>query len=321
MSGPPPSNVAGNCQFTTLQAAGGGFARKFRPPVLPQTFRRAFPWIVRAWWAALPFTAGPAFADVLHTADTAVRTVASVGLWGGWAVGLAATLVAHPISLTTLRVLAPAAVVAAVVAAVGGDTSALAVAWTAVAAALALAPDTGMLCVNGPAYPNERRFPLRVPAPLLIGPIELAWALSVAGIVAGPLLLADQEWVLGAILTVVGVPVASLLLRSLHQLSKRLAVFVPAGLVLVDPLGLMDSVLLRRPLVRSLHAAPADARSLDLTQRAPGLALEATLTEEVDVVLVRPGRRQGEAVKTSALLFTPTLPGALLDEARDRRLG
>jgi hypothetical protein len=49
--------------------------------------------------------------------------------------------------------------------------------------------------------------------------------------------------------------------------------------------------------------------------------LEATLTEEVDVVLVRPGRRQGEAVKASALLFTPTLPGALLEEARERRVG
>ena len=289
--------------------------------MFPQTFRRAFPWILRAWWAALPFTAGPAFADALHTSDTAVRTVASVGLWAGWGVGLAATLVAHPISLTALRVLAPAAVVAAVVAAVGGNTSVPAVAWTAVGAALALAPDTGMLCVNGPAYPNERRFPLRAPAPLLIGPVEVAWALSVAGVVTGPLLLADSRWIVGAILTAVGLPVASLLLRSLHQLSKRWAVFVPAGIVLVDPLGLMDSVLLRRQQVRSLHAAPAESRALDLTQRAPGLALEATLTEEVDVVLVRPGRRQGEAARASALLFTPTLPGALLEEAGGRHLG
>jgi hypothetical protein len=289
--------------------------------VLPPIFRRAFPWILRVWWLALPFTAGPAFANALHSAPVPLRTLASIGLWAGWAAGLGATLVAHPLSLTALRVLAPAAVVAAVVAAAGGTSSALAVAWTAVAAAMSLAPDTGMLCVNGPAYPNERRFPLRAPAPLLIGPIELAWAVAVAGVAAGPLLLADKQWVWGGIVTGVGLPVAWLLLRALHQLSRRWLVFVPAGLVLVDPIGLMDSVFIRRQQVRSLGPAPADSRALDLTQRAPGLAIEALLSEEVDVVLVQPRRRQGEALKTTALLFTPTLPGALLDEAKARRLG
>ena len=269
----------------------------------------------------LPFTAGPAFADALNSAAPAVRTVASVGLWAGWAAGLGATLVPHPVSLTALRVLAPAAVVAAVVAAVGEGTSALAVAWTAVATALVLAPDTGMLCVNGPAYPNERRFPLRAPGALLVGPVELAWALAVGGMVAGPLLLAGKHWVAGGLAAAIGLPVAWLLLRSLHQLSKRWAVFVPAGLVLVDPIGLMDSVLMRRQQVRALRPALAGTQALDLTQRAPGLALEAVLSTDVDVVLVRPGRRQGNAAKTSHLLFTPTLPGAVLDEARARRLG
>ena len=291
------------------------------PAVLPSPLRRAFPWVLRAWWAALPFAAGPALADALHPASGPVRTVASVGLWAAWGVGLAATLVPHPIGLTALRVLAPAAVVAGIAAAVGDHASVLAVAWTAVAAALALAPDTGAWCVNGPAYPNERRFPLRAPAPLLVGPVVLAWALAVAGGVAGPLLLAARQWVWGAGAVVVGLPVAVLLLRSLHQLSKRWVVFVPAGLVLVDPLGLMDSVLLRRQQLRTLGPAPVDSPGLDLTQRAPGLALEAALTEAVDVVLVRPGRRQGDARTATRLLFTPTLPGAVVEEARDRRLG
>jgi len=288
--------------------------------VLPPTIRRAFPWILRVWWAALPFTAGPSFADALHGAATPVRTLASVGLWLGWAVGLGATLVAHPIALTALRVLAPAAVVAAVVAAVGEEGSALAVAWTAVGAALALAPDTGMLCVNGPAYPNERRFLLRAPGPLLLGPLELAWAGVVAGAVAGPLLLADRHWVLGSVATAVGFPVASLLVRSLHQLSKRWAVFVPAGLVVVDPIGLTDSVLIRRQELRRLGPASASSSALDLTQRAPGLALEAEVSEEIDVVVARPGRGHGAATKATAILFTPTLPGAVLEEARTRRL-
>jgi hypothetical protein len=154
-----------------------------------------------------------------------------------------------------------------------------------------------------------------------VGPIELAWAVAVAGLVTGPLLLADQTWVWGGVATAVGLPVALLLLRSLHQLSKRWAVFVPAGLVIVDPIGLMDSVLIRRQQLRSLGPAPAGSQALDLTQRAPGLAVEAVLSDEADVVLVRPGRRQGEAVKAAALLFTPTLPGSLLEEAAARRLG
>jgi len=269
----------------------------------------------------MPFTAGPALADALHTAPDAVRTLASIGLWAGWAIGLAATLIPHPVSLTALRVLAPAAVVASVVAAVGSGTSALAVAWTAVAAALALAPDTGILCVNGPAYPNERRFPLRAPGPLLLGPIELAWAAAVAGVVTGPLLLAGRHWISGGVAAAVGLPVAALLLRSLHQLSKRWVVFVPAGLVVVDPIGLMDSLLIQRQQVRAVGPAPTDTTAVDLTQRAPGLALQAVLSEEVDIVLVRPGRRQGDAIKAAAVLFTPTLPGAVLEEARARRLG
>ena len=288
--------------------------------MLPGSLHRAFPWVLRVWWAALPFTCGPALADALDPASSPVRTLASVALWAGWAVGLAATLVPHPVSLTVMRVLAPTAAAVAVAAAFGGATPVLAMAWTAVATALVFAPDVGVQWVNGPAYPNERRFPLRAPAALLLGPVPIAWAVAVAGVVSGPLLLAAKQWVLGAIAVAVGIPVAWLLLRSLHQLARRWVVFVPAGFVLVDPLGLMDSILLRRQQVRGLHPAPADSPGLDLTQRAPGLALEAVLNAEIDVVQVRPGRRQGESRKASRLLFTPTLPGAVLDEAKLRRL-
>src|SRR5207245_5385963 len=163
------------------------------------------------------------------------RTLASVGLWTGWATGLAATVVPHPVGLTAIRVLAPGGLAATVAAAAGSHPRPLAVAWTAVAMALAMAPDTGLFCVNGPAYPNERRFPLRAPAPLLVGPLVVAWALAVAGLSGGPLLLAARRWALGASALVVGFPVAIVLLRSMHTLSRRWGVFVPAGFVLVDP--------------------------------------------------------------------------------------
>ena len=77
---------------------------------------RGTPWLLRALWVALPFTVGPSLADALHGASEPVRTVASLGLWTGWGLGVAASLVAHPVSLTALRLLAPAVVVAALAA-------------------------------------------------------------------------------------------------------------------------------------------------------------------------------------------------------------
>ena len=288
---------------------------------LTRDFSRLVPWLVRALWAALPFTTGPTLAAALDPASGPVRLVASSGLWLGWAAGMVAAFVPHPIALTTLRVVAPAAVVVALVAALADHPSALAVAWAIVACAWAYAPVVGAACVNGPAYPNERRFLLRPPGPLLRGPLALAWALSVVGIGAGPLLLAARRWVLGGIVLVVGWPLALLLLKSIHNLSRRWAVFVPAGMVLHDPLVLFDPLLFRRQDVAALR--PGTTRNpayLDLSQRAPGMGLEMDLAEPSTVTLLRPGHREGDPVETQRVRFTPTRPGAVLEEARNRRI-
>jgi hypothetical protein len=212
-------------------------------------------------------------------------------------------------------------VVAAVAAAVADHPSALALAWATVACAWAFAPAVGAVCVNGPAYPNERRFPLRPPGALLAGPVPLAWLLTVAAIGAGPLLLAARQWVGGALALVLGWPLALLLLKSIHNLSRRWAVFVPAGIVLHDPLVLFDPMLIRRQDVAALRPAKAgNVTYLDLSQRAPGLGVEMDLAEATTVTLLRPGRREGDPVEASRLRFTPTRPGAVLDEARRRRI-
>ncbi|HEX2064334.1 MAG TPA: hypothetical protein VHE80_07920 [Acidimicrobiales bacterium] len=278
------------------------------------------PWVVRAAWAVLPFTVGSPLASALGERSRVVQVVASAGLWGAWAAVVAATLVPHPVSLTLLRAGAPAAVVAAVVAAAAGHGSALAVGSAAVVLALALLPEIGAHFVNGPAYPNERRFPLRVPAPLYLGVLPLAWAVAVGAPVAAVLLLAARQWVAGALVGAAAVPLGWLLWRSLHGLSRRWVVFVPAGLVLHDPMTLVDPVLFQRQVVAHLRVAEAGTHALDLTQGAPGLALELTLREEVPLLLLRPGRRGGEPVRAAGLLFTPTRPGAVLTEAASRRL-
>jgi hypothetical protein len=282
--------------------------------------QRLVKWLIRLLWIALAFTAGPQLADALDGASRPVQLMASSGLWAGWSAGVVASLVPHPVSLTALRILAPAAVAAAVAASVAGHPSPLALGWSAVTAAWVFAPTFGIVCVNGPAYPNERRYPLRVPGALLVGPLVLAWALALAGLAAGPLLLAARRWVAGAILLIAGVAVAVVLVRSMHALSRRWAVFVPAGLVLHDPLTLVDPVLFPRQTVEVLRPAPADSDSLDLTQRAPGLALELLLVDKTELTLVKPGVRRGARGRTARLLFTPTRPGAVLDTARARRI-
>ena len=287
----------------------------------PGPVYRLVPWLVRALWAALPFTVGPTLADALAGASVPVRTLASAGLWLGWSAGMVAAAVAHPVALTVVRVLAPAVAVAAAAAALGGHASALAVGWAAVVLAWVFAPALGAHCVNGPAYPNERRFLLRPPGPLLAGPLALAWALAVAGVAAGPLLLAAHQWVGGTVALVVGLPVGIVLARSFHNLSRRWAVFVPAGLVLHDPLTLLDPVLFRRQVIARLQPAPRDrADALDLTQAAPGLALEMLLTDAVPVRVLQPGRREARLESPPRLCFTPTRPGAVLEEARARRI-
>jgi hypothetical protein len=277
------------------------------------------PWVVRALWVALPFTAGGALGDALAGASRPVQLVATVGLWVAWALGVIASAVALPVSLTVLRVLAPSALAATGAAALAGHGSALAVGWAVVTAGWAFSPTLGTVCVNGPAYPNERRFLLRAPGGLLCGPLALAWALALAGVATGPLLLAARRWGWGVAATIVGVPLGAVLLRAVHDLCRRWLVFVPAGVVLHDPLTVVDTVLFRRQSVLRLGPAGRATQALDLSQKAPGLALELDLAEEVELAVVRPGRRLGDTVKTDRLVVTPTRPGALLEYARARR--
>ena len=274
---------------------------------------RLQPWIVRAAWAALPFVAGPAFAAALDERSAAVRAVASVGLWGVWAGALCASLVLHPIALTVLRCVAPAGVVVAL-----WTRDPFAVATTLVAFVVVFLPETGVVFVNGPAYPNERRFPLRVPGPLLLGTLPLAWALAVGTPAAAALLLAAEQWVAGGVAAVVGAASLVLLGRALHGLARRWVVFVPAGLVLHDPMTLADPVLFPKLQIAGIDAADASTTALDLTQRSPGMAVELVLKETAKLVLTKPGERVGPTVDADRLLFTPTRPGAVLREGRQR---
>ena len=276
-------------------------------------------WALRVLWVALPFVAGPALGRGLSDAEPVARALASLGLWAGWALGVLCTFVRHPLTLTGLWVVAPAAVVVPLLAGRGPLAVAVAGAVLALAATvLALSAEVGDDWVNGLSYPDERRFLLRVPGPRP-GPAAVAWTLATAGLVSGPLLLTSGRWVAGTVASLVGLPVAAVLLRALHGLTRRWAVVVPAGIVLHDPVSLADPVLFPRASLLSVATAEGEADA-DITQRAPGAALDLSLAEPASVILLRPGRRDGDAVEVSSVRFAPARPQALSEELRRRRV-
>ena len=278
-------------------------------------------WVLRLLWVLLPVTVGVALGDLLDGTSTPVGLVAAVGLWGLWAVGLVACLVPTTSALTVLRMLAAAPLVLAVIALVaepGPATAVAVVAGTAVAV-VAFHPQVGRVFVQGSAYGDEARFPLRPPGQLVLGPLPVLWLALAASVAAGPLLLAARQWAVGAVVTAVAIGLAVVLPRRFHLLSRRFLVFVPAGLALHDHLVLSETAMFRWRAIRSFARALAGTEALDLTGGSLGAAVEVGLREP-EAVVCR-GRRPGEsdAVRTSAFLCRPTLLADAVAEAERRR--
>lgn len=290
-------------------------------------------------WGSLAFVAGDAVAGALDGRSEAVRTVAGALGWVLWCAGLVATLVPRTTSLTAARFLVPAGlpVVAWAVWAAGdaGALEVVAVTAAAAAATLVLTPWIGHRFVNGSSYGDERRYPLRAPLPVLAGPLEVVWLAAVLGVTTGPLLLAAQQWVAGAAALLLGWPVAAGAVRAAHQLARRWVVLVPAGIVVHDPMVLVDTLLVQRADLARVGLAEVGTDATDLTLGAAGLAVEIELRDAVDVLPLahQRGRRLGGAASDATVdtplgrtlevrkvMVTPTRPGALLHDAGTRRL-
>ena len=285
------------------------------------------PWPLRASWAILPLALGPLLADALDPRDEPFRRGVSIALWVLWALTLVATAVPRPVTLTLVRIVVPASCAAAAWAAVirGAHlNTAVGLVAAVVTTVCALLPTTGDAFVDGASYGDERRFLLRPPGAFLLGPIELAWALVVAGLAGGPMLLLARQWIAGAIATALGLVAAWRAWQSLHALSNRWLVFVPAGVVVHDALALGEPTLFSRANIASFGPAPSDTDALDLSVNALGLALQLDLEppQSIVVVAARPARqRVVDRQLVARLMVTPTRPGAVATEVRARNLG
>jgi hypothetical protein len=269
-------------------------------------------------------TIGFAAAALLDDRSTPVGAVAAAGLWGLWVVGLVACLVPTTVALTVLRLLAPAPAVLGVITLVDdpGATALLATLAGVALALIAFHPEIGRTFVQGSAYGDEARFPLRPPGQLVLGPLPVLWIALAASVAGGPLLLAARQWAVGAVVSAVAVGLLVVLPRRFHLLSRRFLVFVPAGLALHDHLVLAETTMFRWRAVRSFARALATTPAVDLTGGSLGAAVEVALRGPETVV--RRGRRPGEstAVPIEAFLCRPTLlDGAVAEAERRHRHG
>lgn len=300
-------------------------------PSSPGTHRRrgqslaASLWPQRLLWFVLPALMGPGLLDGVAGHSTAVQRVVEYGAWGAWFLGLVSLFAPSTVTLTLLRTVAPAAVAGPLLigltAATWPGSLLVSLAAGVIAAGVMFLAVTGDPMINGSAYGSERRMALRPPASLLLGPLYLVWLAVFAGVVTGPLLLAAGHRPAGVAATVVGAPVVVLGVRSLHQLSRRWVVFVPAGFVIHDYWSLAESLLVQRstrPVLGAAQPGPGSDGAVDLSAGAYGLALSVRLVDPFPAALRR--GRQIESITAAEFWFSPSLPGKVLTEARVRAI-
>lgn len=278
-------------------------------------------WPMRVLWFGLLVVSGLGFREIFESSSSSVSTVAELMLWASWFVGLVALLAPSTLALTILRVIAPASIAAPLLGAtLTGTWSGPIIAGLGIGVLtciLAFSPPVGDVMVNGSSYGPERRLALRPPAAVLLGPIQLAWLLLFFGLISGPLLIAAGRYFLAVPALLIGAVLVNQTSRSLHQLSRRWVVFVPAGFVIHDYWVLAESILFRRNQIRALGPSALDVGNfLDLSGNARGLALMVQLDEKVPLALR--AKRDIQTFSAHRLVFVPTLPGLLLHEARVR---
>lgn len=292
-------------------------------------------WPARVVWLLAPFLIGNGLTTPLEERPDGPALVVEVLLWIAWFVVLVALLTPSPQSLTAVRIAGPAAIAVAAIAAAAdgwGATGILAIGFASLFSAMVFLPNVGDAMINGSAYGSERRMALRPTALVLLGPVQVAWLLVFGGLVVPPLLVLGERYVLAVLAAVIGTAAIWAGSRVLHQLSRRWIVFVPAGFVIHDPMQVVDAVLFRRNEVQAVGPAFAEDPSTvgddpsgdgprnrtDLSGGALGLALEVELKQPAPITL----RKRGELanIDVSNVIFSPTLPGAMLSEARIRGL-
>jgi hypothetical protein len=213
--------------------------------------------------------------------------------WILWAVVAIGTWIQHHISLTTVRSLAPIVVFYSAVYALSESLSSLNIAVVTcgiISLMLMFTADYGSAHVQAGAYGNERRFLLRIPAPVVL-PTLITWALVATVLVVLESAVQSENYVLGIPLLLALIAMSWKFAPQMHRLSKRWLVRVPAGWVVHDDLLLAENLLVRSHNLVAINFALADSEALDLSGMTRGVPIQISLREMTDVRLSQLGAR------------------------------
>ena len=284
---------------------------------------RFTPWVARVAWIVVAVVGGTAIEAAVEGRSSAVAWTAAIGGWGLWAIAALGLAIASVWALTVVRVVIPLAIAATITAGIGGAPAVdllLLGTPAIIAVAAVMTAEFGRQWVQASAYGDEERFPLRFPVGAGLAAI-VAWVVWAPALIAGPLLLAAQSWIVGVPLSLLAIAGVVFLGPRWHRLSLRWFVLVPAGVVIHDPVVLADTFPLRTAQVASIGLAPADTEAADLTGPASGYAVEIATTESVTAVFAfTPAEPNGKAIHLRSFLIAPSRPGRALRSARARGL-
>jgi hypothetical protein len=213
--------------------------------------------------------------------------------WILWAVVAIGTWIHHPISLTTIRCLAPIAVFYSAAYALSESLNSLNIAVVTcgiVSLMLMYTADYGSAHVQAGAYGNERRFLLRIPAPVVL-PTLITWALFATVLVVLENAVQSENYVLSIPLLLALIAMSWKFAPQMHRLSKRWLVRVPAGWVVHDDLLLAENLLVRSHNLVAIDFALAESDALDLSGMTRGVPIQISLREMTDVRLSQLGAR------------------------------
>ena len=129
-------------------------------------------YVFRLAWIPIPLLGYEVFGSALSSKSGSVQTAVALSLWILWSIVFLISLIPSASLLTVYRVVVPISVVASIWSSIEAEMNAssiLLLFCSTICFSISLLPSIGFWFINGSAYGDEVRIPLRAPGPLLLG--------------------------------------------------------------------------------------------------------------------------------------------------------
>lgn len=244
-------------------------------------------------WGLGPLAFGWLVLDVSRAApggQLGIRAIAAETLiFAAWSGGLVAVIRLRPTYLVYVRVASGSAAAWGGAGVAGGfEAGAITLGWGLITLILSFSPQVTIEAAARDSAPRERRFPLALPAGLLV------FMVVPSALVAGTGIGFIPAWLLGArptgprlLLTVIALVASPVIVVSLSRLARRWLVVVPSGIVLHDPMLLAETYRLTPDEIAWVEFAPEKWRRVAIGEKVAD-ATAGCATRPLIIVLGKP---------------------------------